>query len=140
MSVAEVCASSGGVLLIIMTIVQVSPIKINPWSWLARKIGKAINGEIIDRVDKLDRDLSALRAESKEREATTCRSRILLFGDEILHGVYHSKEHFDQTLLDIKFYEDYCDTHKEFRNNIAVATIERIKQVYTECMRENSFL
>ena len=37
----------------IPTLVQVSPIKVNPWSWLARKIGRAINGEVIDRVDRL---------------------------------------------------------------------------------------
>lgn len=140
MTLAELCAGSGGAVLLIMTIVQVSPIKINPWSWIARKIGNAINSEIIDKVDKLDRDLSALRAESEEREAITCRSRILLFGDEILHDVHHSKEHFDQILLDIKFYEDYCDAHKKFRNNIAVATIERIKQVYKTCLKDNSFL
>ena len=140
MNIAEIFASGGGVLLIIMTIIQITPIKINPWSWIAQKIGKAVNGEIIDKVDKLSTDLQALRNENEEREATTCRSRILLFGDEILHGVHHSKEHFDQILLDIEFYENYCDDHRKFRNNIAVATIERIKQVYKDCMKNNSFL
>lgn len=140
MNLSQICAGGGGIVLIVMTIIQIAPIKINPWSWIARKIGRAINGEIIDKVDKLNSDLLALRIENEEREATTCRSRILLFGDEILHGTHHSKEHFDQILLDIEFYENYCDSHKKYRNNIAIATIERIKQVYKNCMRDNSFL
>jgi hypothetical protein len=85
-------------------------------------------------------DLSLLRNESEEREATTCRARIMRFGDEIYQGHEHTKEHFDQILLDITFYEDYCDSHPKFKNSIAVATIANIKWVYEKCLKEKSFL
>lgn len=124
----------------LMTIVQVSKIEVNPWSWIAKKLGRAINGEIIEKVDKLGDDLQLLRRESEEREATTCRARIMRFGDEILQKRKHTKEHFDQILLDITFYEDYCDTHPKFRNSIAVATIANIRRVYDECLRDHTFL
>lgn len=139
MSIEELLAS-GGILFIALTIVQICPIKINPWSWLAKKLGRAINGEVIEKVDKLGDDLQSLRSECDEREAVTSRLRILRFGDEILHEVHHTKEHFDQILLDITQYELYCSCHPDFRNNIAVATIERIKHIYQKCMDENSFL
>lgn len=140
MNLWEVFAGGGGLLVVIMTLVQVSKIQINPWSWLAKKFGRAINGEIIAKVDKLTEDVNDLRKESEEREATTCRARIMRFGDEILQGKEHTKEHFDQTLLDITFYENYCDEHPKFKNSIAVATIQNIRRVYDKCLKEKTFL
>lgn len=140
MNIKELLTSGGGALLILITLIQIAPVKINPWSWLAKNIGKAINGEVVEKVDNLSTDIRNLRDECEEREATACRTRILRFGDEILHDVRHSKEHFDQILIDITAYENYCASHPDFRNNVAVATIKRINQVYARCIRDNDFL
>ena len=130
----------GGVLLILMTIIQITPIKINPWSWIGRIIGRAINGEVIAKVDNLSKELADHKAKSAERDATLCRARILRFGDEILHSIPHSKEHYEQILIDIDSYEKYCDDHQEYKNNIAVATIKYIKKMYQKHIEEDSFL
>ena len=140
MNIKELLTSGSGALLILLTLIQIAPVKINPWSWLAKNIGKAINGEVVEKVDNLSTDIRNLRDECEEREATACRTRILRFGDEILHDVRHSKEHFDQILIDITAYENYCASHPDFRNNVAVATIKRINQVYARCIRDNDFL
>ena len=140
MNIKELLTSGSGALLILLTLIQIAPVKINPWSWLAKNIGKAINGEVVEKVDNLSTDIRNLRDECEEREATACRTRILRFGDEILHDVRHSKEHFDQILIDITAYENYCASHPDFRNNVAVATIRRINQVYAQCIRNNNFL
>ena len=140
MSLYELMGSGCGLLFIIMTVFQIAPIKINPWSCLAKRIGKAINGEIIVKVDKLGEDLHSLRSECDQREANSCRTRILRFNDEVAHDVHHSKEHFDQTLLDITTYENYCDSHPGYKNNIAAMAIERIKDTYEQCGKEGSFL
>lgn len=140
MSVGEILFGSGSVLVLILSLIQVSKIQVNPWSWIAKKIGRAINGEVIEKVDRLEEDVTALRAECEEREATTCRTRILRFGDEMLHKEKHSKDHFDQVLLDITFYEAYCLDHPKFRNNIAAATISMIKNVYQERLDKCDFL
>ena len=122
-----------------MTLLQLSPIKIDPWSWLARKIGHAINGELIEEVDKLSKRMDASEAKAAEREAKATRVRILRFGDEILHGVHHSKEHFDQILLDITEYEQYCETHREFKNNMTQLTSRHIMETYSACFDGRSF-
>ena len=119
----------GGVLLILMTLIQIAPIKINPWSWIGHRIGRLLNGEVIDKVDNLSKELADHKIKSAERDATQCRSRILRFGDEILHGVLHSHEHYLQILLDVDAYEEYCDAHPDYRNNDAVATIKHIKKM-----------
>ncbi len=140
MTLKELLTGGGSALLILATLLQIAPIKINPWSWLAKNIGKALNGEVVEKVDSLERNVEKLRSECEERAATNCRTRILHFGDEILHNVRHSKEHFDQILIDITDYEQYCSNHPHFKNNVAVATIKRITEVYEDCVENNDFL
>ncbi len=127
-------------LLIGGTLIQISPIKINPWTWIARKIGHAINGELIEKVDKLDSRLTVMEDKQEEREAKNARIRILRFGDECQHEVKHSQEHFDQIIQDIDQYETYCSEHPDFKNNKAVLTISRIKETYKARLKENDFL
>ena len=140
MSIQQILTEGGGALIIILTLLQIAPIKIDPWSQIAKAVGRAINGEVIVMVGQLKNDLQSLQNACDEREAIACRIRILRFGEEIMRNIRHTKEHFNQILTDIKYYEDYCEAHPGFRNNIAAATIEMIKSVYQKCLRENSFL
>ena len=129
-----------GAIIILMTLIQISPIKINPWSWIGRCIGRAINGEVLEKVETLTRDVKQNKADDDEQWASLSRTHILRFGDEILHGMSHSKEHFNQVLLDISKYEQYCESHPQYINNIATATIQQIKKTYQKCLDENNFL
>lgn len=138
--IKQIAIGGGSVLLFLMTVIQVTPIKLNPWSWIGRKIGRLINGEVLDKVDNLSEELKDHKAKSAEREATLSRTHILRFGDEVLHGVPHSKEHYEQILIDIDSYEEYCDDHPDYKNNVAVATIKHIKKMYQKHLEEDSFL
>lgn len=122
--------------VVIMSLVEVSPIKINPWSW----IGKVLNKDILHKLEKVEKDVADVKREVGESSAVTSRYRILRFDDEILHDIKHSKEHFDQILLDIDVYEKFCEEHPDFKNNLAVMAIKHIKLIYEKCSRENSFL
>ena len=123
-----------------LTVLQVAPIKINPWTWIARAIGRAINAEVIDKVGKLESEVQSIKKNTEEHEAKSARVRILRFGDEILHDVKHSQEHFNQVLLDITEYEEYCSKHPEFRNNVTGITTKRIMETYERCLKDNNFL
>ena len=77
-------------------VVEFSKIKINPWTWLARHVGRAINGEVLDkmdtlndRVDKLSDKVGKSDARQDERDAKTARTHILRFGDEVRIGTRH---------------------------------------------------
>ena len=37
-------------------------------------------------------------------------------------------------------YENYCDDHPKYMNNVAVATIKHIKHMYQKHLEEDSFL
>lgn len=134
---------TGGAALLLgglATLIQISPIKLDPWTWLARKIGRAINGEVLEKVEKLESQVNNLKNTFEERSAKDARTRVLRFGDECLHGDRHSKEHFDQILRDITEYETYCDEHPNFKNNMAALTIGSIKASYQERLRNHDFL
>ena len=126
MSLNEIITSGGGVLFILLTIIQLAPIKVNPWSKIARAIGRAMNVEIMDKLN--------------ESEATDARYRILRFDDEIRHHVKHTEEHFNQIMDDIDESERYCSAHPNYKNSKAVLAIENTRRTYERCRRENSFL
>lgn len=126
MSMKEFVEIGGSVLLIVLTLVQVAPIRINPWSAIARTIGKALNADLNEKMDA--------------NEAKTARYRILRFDDEIRHKMRHSKEHFDQIIEDVDTYERYCQDHPRFPNGKAVSATDNVKRTYEKCKDENSFL
>lgn len=118
--------TSGGIIFLILTIIQIAPIQINPWSKIARLIGHALNAEVMEKLNIY--------------EANTRRYRILRFDDEIRHNQKHTKEHFDQIMDDITEYERYCSGNPNYKNNKAVLAIENIKKTYMVCARINDFL
>lgn len=147
MNLAELLAGGSGGLLLLLTLIQIAPVKVNPWSAIAKGLGKAINAELYEKMDDLDQEIKESRQDIKdlkdvcdERDATLNRTHILHFNDEILHQKEHTKEHFDQILEDIDNYEEYCRTHENYKNNKAVCAIDNIKRTYTKCMERDSFL
>lgn len=123
-----------------LTLVQVAPIQINPWSWLARKLGQAVNGDLTEKVDRLEVRLAAIDEKTDKQVAINRRVRILKFNDELQRELNHSKESFDQVLQDITDYEAYCAAHPDFKNNQTVETVAYIKKCYAERLEKHDFL
>ena len=144
LSVAELIGRIAVVAAAIGIFVQVTPIKFNPLSWLAKKIGRAMNGEWQDkmdtRMDSFDIKVDKLEAKLEESNAKNNRTKILRFGDEILREDLHSKDHFDEILMCITEYEQYCRDHPQFKNHITEITTKRILATYEKCFEKNSFL
>ncbi|MDE6260395.1 MAG: hypothetical protein K2M42_05970 [Oscillospiraceae bacterium] len=156
---------AGGAIVALLSIVQISPLKINPWSPLIRLVkrllrrllshlGRATNGDVLAKLDELSKaqeemqkKLNELEARLNEhirtddnREADAHRTRILRFNNELLRGIPHTKEMFIQVLAEIDAYEDYCDAHEDYSNNRAVLAIANIRENYLERLRERDFL
>lgn len=120
-------------LVIALSLVQIAPIKINPWTWLAKWVGKAMNGDLV-------REVRDLREEFDISLANQARTRILRFNDELLRKDRHSKEMFDSVLEDVDNYERYCTEHPRYKNSKAVLAIANIKRCYEKCEQDNDFL
>lgn len=136
------------------TIIQLSPLKLNPWTllgkalkWLWRAFCRSLNADVLDKLDELEREekctKDALDAHIKmddEREADKVRSSILHFNNELLRDIPHTKEEFVEILAKIDWYNDFCETHKDYRNCRAVHAIANIERVYDDRMKKHDFL
>lgn len=140
MSIQEILVGGGGVLLLAMSIIQIAPVKINPWSALAKAIGRAINADVLKELKVVKEGLSDHIRMDDERNADEHRSRILRFNNELLRDIPHTKEEFVDVLADIDHYERYCRDHENYRNNRAVHAIANISSVYDDRLREHDFL
>lgn len=140
MTIQEIAGGGGCLLLALMTIVQIAPIKISPWSWLAKTVGKAVNADMSGRLDGIAAKLDGHIEMDDRRTADGHRARILHFNNELLRDIGHTQEEFFEVLAEIDAYEDYCREHPEYPNNRAVLAIENIQEVYKERLKKRDFL
>lgn len=147
MSIEELLTGGGGVLLVAMTLIQIAPIKVNPWSAVARAIGKAINKDVLDGLAEVKKDQKETRRildghiEMDDiRNADAHRARILQFNNELLRDIPHTREDFIEILAEIDFYEKFCDTHKDYKNNRCTHAIANISRVYDDRLVKHDFL
>ena len=140
MSIHEWLVGGGGLLAVLLTLVQIAPVKVNPWSAIAKAIGRAMNADVLRELDMVTQKLDNHIRVDDERNADSYRTRILQFNNELLREILHTREDFIEILAVIDDYEGYCRDHREYKNNRAVCAIENIKRVYMERLQKHDFL
>lgn len=140
MELAELLKGGGGIILVLLTLIQISPVKVNPWNTIARWIGKAINGEVLDKLETVEKRMNEHIKADDERDADMHRARILQFNTELLRDIKHTEEDFTEILYNIDCYERYCREHPDYQNNRAVHAIANIGRVYDERLEKHDFL
>lgn len=140
MSIQEMAATGGGVLLVLMTLVQIAPVRLNPWSAIAKAVGRAINADVARELSEIKKKLDGHITMDDRRNADGHRTRILHFNNELLRNIAHTKEEFVEVLAEIDAYESYCDEHPDYPNNRAVLAIQNIKSNYQSRLQKHDFL
>ena len=123
-----------GILAIILSLVQISPIKLNPWTWL-----KSF-AELPKRLDEQSEQIKRLEHEFYDDRAFRWRQMIVNRGDRVQDGHKLRREVWNDTIETIDNYEKYCDKHPEFRNELATITIEYMRHKYQEALETKDFL
>ena len=85
MTIREI-ASGGGIAFVVLTLVQIAPVKLNPWTWLARAIGRAINGDVLRKLDETRKILDDHIKTDDARNADLHRSKILTIQQRTVAG------------------------------------------------------
>ena len=140
MTLHEIFLAGGGGLAVVMTLLQVAPIKINPWSALAKALGRAINGEVLQQVSETKAKLDAHVQADERHTADQHRTRILRFNTECLRHQRHTREDFIDILAEIDEYERYCQTHPDYKNQRCVHAVKNIGRVYDTLLETGDFL
>ena len=138
MSILELLGCGAGALLALT--IQIAPIKVNPWTAIAKAVGRAINADVLNELNTVKQDLADHIRMDGERNADEHRARILRFNNELLRDIPHTKEEFIDVLAEIDFYERYCEDHKDYKNNRAVHAIANISRVYDERLQKHDFM
>ena len=147
MTIAEILTHSGAALLILCTLIQIAPIKINPWSALAKGIGRAFNADVLKGLEEVkaqqqeahQRLADHIKVDDR-RDADRHRERILRFNNELLRDIPHTREDFIEILAVIDNYERFCKANEDYKNNRAVHAITNIGRVYDERLQKHDFL
>lgn len=139
MSLQEILATSSGALFILMTLVQVAPIKVNPWTAVGRVVGKIINKEVMEQLQAMTKKQAETQKTlddhirmDDERNADMHRTYILRFNTELLRNIKHTEEDFNEVLYNIDCYERYCEEHPKYQNNRATHAIRNINRESAE--------
>lgn len=140
MDLKEILMGGGGVLAVLLTLVQISPVKINPWSAIAKAVGRAINADVTKELAEIKTKLDDHVTMDDRRTADGHRTRILHFNNELLRSIDHTEEEFNEVLAEIDAYEEYCEEHPEYPNNRAVLAVENIRSNYKERLQKHDFL
>ena len=140
MTLQEILAHGGGVALVAMTLIQITPVKINPWTAIARAIGRAINGDVLAKLEETQQTLDSHIRTDDARNADMHRAAILRFNNELLRDLPHTREEFIEVLNEIDLYERYCESHPDYKNNRAVHAVANIKRVYDDRLVKHDFL
>lgn len=127
---------------VLFSLVEVSKIKINPWSWISGIIFKGVIDQLKENKEEivaLKDELAEFKKEQNFNEATAARRRILRFNDEAIFGMKHTREHFDEIISDIDNYESFCKENTDYQNNKGKMAMKNIKDIYQRRISENKF-
>ena len=86
MSIKEICLGGGGLVLLLMTLIQIAPIKLDPWSAVAKAIGRALNSEVLIQLSVLRENLDThIRVDDERKRRLipnkgSCNSTMSCYG------------------------------------------------------------
>lgn len=136
-------------LIVFTGLIQIVPIKINPWSALFKWISKAITGNAcskidslivkVDKIDGLIKKVDKIDADVKTNEKDRIRWEVLDFANSCRNGRKHTKDEYQHIIaLNDKYRELLTLTGDT--NGVFEAEYEYIKKLYAERLEKNDFL
>lgn len=117
---------------VVASIVEVAPIKINPWSRIFNWIAEAIVGD-------LKKEFFEFKKDSEAKTADRMRWDILSFANSCRRGQEHSKDEWWHCISQIKEYEEYTQK-KDIINGVIEEDSEYLRELYHERNLKNDFL
>lgn len=119
--------------------IQITPIKLNPWTTLFKWIGKMINGELTLRFEDMEKKVTNLIKQRQEDEKDRIRWEILDFANSCRNGRKHAKDEYQHIIdLNDKYKKLLIETND--KNGVFEAEYDYIKALYKEHQEKNDFL
>lgn len=128
--------SIGVALIIILQLIEISPIKISPWasikkwisSWFTYDLQQQLKQTNIE-IKKIDQKLDSHIKETIVTETRTRRSLILRCAAAISNGEEYNEEHLAFLVSECDAYKQYCHIHG-IENGVADVNMNIIYKAY----------
>jgi len=133
--------------IIVGSIFEISPIKINPWTSLLKSISGIIHKSLYENIAKIEvtlantnKEIEFLNKRLELIEIEAIKRRIVSFGNEVSQDTYRiNKEAYDLVLDDITAYDRYCKSHPDYINNKTSINTKIILERYMELYDKGEF-
>ena len=113
---------TGAGILVLLSLIQISPVKLDPWDMIFNWLGNKLNG--------------SLQKQVREIWINMHRQAILQFARECRAGQEHSEEEWSHVLNVADEYEQYC-----LKNSVVNGVVKQdtlyIRQLYQELSRDH---
>lgn len=116
---------------VILTSIEISPLKFNPWSSLFRWIWNKASEKTTKQLSEISKEVAGVKDAMHEMQAMHMRFNIQNFADNLRQGLRRTNRQFMLTLSHIDYYEHYCEENK-LENGLVEADIEYIKAKYKQ--------
>ena len=113
---------TGAAVLLLLSLIQVSPVKLDPWDRIFAWVGGKLNGNLQKQV--------------REIWINMHRQAILQFARECRAGQEHSEEEWSHVLNVADEYEQYCQKNSVINGVVKQDTLY-IRQLYQELSRDH---
>lgn len=125
--------------IILSLVVDISPIKINPWKTAFKWIGQLITADIMKEIREIKATQKEQQATIDENEKDRIRYEVLDFANSCRRGVHHTKDEFEHIIsLHSKYERLLKKTNDE--NGVFTEEYKYILEIYHECQREDKFV
>ena len=113
---------TGAAILLLLSLIQISPVKLDPWDRIFAWVGSKLNGNLQKQV--------------REIWINMHRQAILQFARECRAGQEHSEEEWSHVLNVADEYEQYCQKNSVINGVVKQDTLY-IRQLYQELSRDH---
>ena len=131
---------------VLASLIQITPIKVNPWDKIFGWIGKKMNKDVSDQVKEVRSEVKQVREDldthiqdDKREKLEAQRRDILDFANACMNGRKHTQEQFTFVMKKCDEYEKYIEDNN-LKNGEISSAIEEIRRINTKCRQNNTFL
>jgi len=127
------------IVIIVSIFIQITPIKVNPWSALFKWIGKTITGNACSKIDGLIDKVEKIEKDVKTNEKDRIRWEILDFANSCRNNRKHTRDEFQHIVaLNDKYKRLLQETNDT--NGVFEVEYNYIQDLYAERLEKNDFL
>lgn len=124
------------ILAVFLSLVQIAPIKINPWDTILGWLGTKINAGVKKQLDAVSQQSNVQKEEFREFWIDYQREAILRFSRECSQDMSHSREEWNHILDIIKRYETFCSKH-EIANGVIEENSSYLRDLHKQLLQEH---